>query len=452
MSLPIQFRQYIYGEELVRQDDRILLAVSGGIDSMVMAHLCWKEGLDIGIAHCNFQLRGNDSDADESFLREWANKIHIPFYSIRFETERLASEQKKSIQLLARELRYDWLESMRGKESYFKIATAHHLNDSLETFIYNFTKGSGMAGLRGIPARNGYLIRPLLFAKKLQLLEYAKQVDLPFREDVSNASDKYSRNKIRHHVIPRLKAINPGLEETAARNFSILHESYLLYQDSVERFKQEWVEHKGLQVFISIEGLQKHPNTQQTLLFECLRGKGFHYNQLEQIVLRMQARGVGGLYYSQSHRLLIDRAFLIVEPWQKLADNLGNIQVSKETHMITLSNGMLIFEAKTGKPTSFASPDRSAYLDADRIVYPLQLRKWKAGDVFCPLGMNGHRQKIQDFFTNNGFSRYEKEETWLLLDANDNILWVVGHRLDERNKIVNATSSFLEITYLKDIL
>lgn len=451
-SLPNQFQHYIQEEGLIQQSDRILLAISGGVDSMVMAHLCWKLDLNIGIAHCNFQLRGEDSDGDESFVRNWAKQIDVPFYSIRFETEELAKTQKKSIQLLARELRYEWLEGIRSAESYSKVATAHHLNDSVETFLYNFTKGSGLAGLRGVPVRNGHVIRPVLFAKKTELMEYAKWADIPFREDVSNTGDKYSRNKIRHHVIPRLKEINPAFEDTAARNFSILQQSFFLYEASVERFKEEWVERKGEQVFISKAGLQKHPETQQTLLFECLREAGFHYNQLEQVLLQLQTRRVGALYFSQSHRLLIDRAFLIVEPWKKLDDNSVNIQVSKETHMITLSDGMLIFETKTGRPSSFASPDQSAYLDADGIMYPLQLRKWKAGDVFCPLGMNGHRQKLQDFFSNNGFTRFEKEKTWLLVDARDNILWVVGHRLDERNKIIDTTNSFLEITYLKDIL
>lgn len=452
MGLLDQFQTYIQQENLVQTEDRILLAISGGVDSMVMAHLCLQQGLAIGLAHCNFQLRGTASDGDEAFIRQWAQQLNLPFYSIRFDTEKLARAQKKSIQLLARELRYDWLESIRSAESYAKIATAHHLNDSLETFIYNFTKGSGLAGLKGIPAKNGQVIRPLLFAKKTEILDYAKRAEISFREDVSNAADKYSRNKIRHHVIPSLQEINPALEETVARNFSILQESFLLYQASIDRFKEEWVRYKAQQVFISIEGLQNQVETQQTLLFECLKGKGFHYKQLEKILQQLQSKRVGAIFYSQSHRLLIDRVYLILEPLQKPDDNSASIQVSKETQMITLSDGLLIFETKTGKPDSFASPDRSAYLDADSLMYPLQLRKWKAGDTFCPLGMNGHRQKLQDFFTNNGLSRYEKEATWILVDAQDKILWIVGHRVDDRSKIKDTTNSFLEIKYLKDIL
>lgn len=452
MDLPSRFQPFIEENNLVQQDDRILLAISGGVDSMVLAYLCWKLDYPIGLAHCNFQLRGAASDGDEAFLEAWAQQKSIPFYSIRFDTEKLAKERKESIQLLARALRYDWLENLRAQESYTSIATAHHLNDSIETFIYNFAKGTGLAGLRGIPARNGHVIRPILFAKKSEILAYAKQEQIPYREDSSNAADKYSRNKIRHHLVPKLKEINPSLEETAARNFSILQESFLLFQDSIERFKQEWVVYKAEQIFISIEGLQKHPKTQQTLLFECLRGKGFNHQQLQQVLQQMRLGRVGGLYYSRSHRLLMDRAFLILDLLQKVGDNSASIQISKETHMLTLSEGMFIFEAKPGKPTSFASPDRSAYLDLNSIQYPLQLRKWKAGDVFCPLGMHGHHQKLQDFFTNNGFSRFDKENAWLLVDAKDEILWIVGYRVDERNKIIDTTNSFLEITYLKDIL
>ena len=452
MSLLARFQGFIEENDLVQPGDRILMAISGGVDSMVMAHLFGQLDIEIGLAHCNFQLRGQDSAEDESFLKEWTDKVDIPFYHIRFDTAKLAKEQRTSIQLLARELRYEWLESVRRKEGYAAIATAHHLNDSIETFLYNFTKGTGLAGLRGIPIRNGHVIRPILFAKKAEVLAYATQEEIPFREDSSNTTDKYSRNKIRHHLIPKLKEINPALEETAARNFSILNESYLLFQESIERFKKEHIQFKGDRMFISIEGVEKQKSTQQTLLFECLREEGFHWRQVQQVLQHFLRQKVGGIFYSQSHRLLIDRSFLVVEPLQKIDDNSSSIPISRETQMIALSDGMLIFETKKGKPTSFASPDQSAYLDADKIAYPLQLRRWRPGDTFCPLGMKGHHQKLQDFFTNNGFSRYEKEETWLLVDVNDNILWIVGHRVDERIKIIETTNSFLEITYLKDIL
>lgn len=452
MSLLAQFQAFIGENQLVQAGAGSLLAVSGGVDSMVMAHLFYRAGLKIGFAHCNFQLRGADSDRDELFLKEWADEKGIPFYGTRFDTQQLAQERRTSIQVLARELRYRWLEDVRLQEGYLSIATAHHLNDSIETFLYNFTKGAGLAGLRGIPKRNGFIIRPMLFAQKAEILAYASAEDIPYREDSSNATDKYARNKIRHHLIPRLREINPALEETAARNFSILNESYLLYQESVERFKKDWMHREADRLFISIEGLQKHANTQQTLLFECLKGEGFHGRQVQQVIQSVQRNKIGAIFYSQCHRLLIDRKYLVIEPLQKLDDNSSTIQISKETEMVTLSDAMLIFENKTGKPQSFASPDQSAYLDAEKIMYPLQLRKWKSGDTFCPLGMQGHHQKIQDFFTNNGFSRYEKEETWLLVDAQDEILWIVGHRVDERNKIVDTTNSFLEITYLKDIL
>lgn len=452
MGLLDHFRHFVKEKALIQEGARVLLAISGGVDSMVLANLLLQSEIEFGVAHCNFQLRGVESDEDEFFVRDWAKTNQIPFYITRFQTEALAQKRKTSIQLLARELRYEWLENIRQQQFFTSISTAHHLNDSLETFLYNFTKGAGLAGMRGVPLRNEKIIRPLLFASKEAILSFAKEEGINYREDSSNPTGKYARNKIRHHVVPILKKINPSLEDTAARNFNILHQSYLLLQERVEQFKVDWVEEIEGQIHISLAGLHENPLTQQTLLFECIRHAGFHYRQIEQLLLQLSKRRVGAIYYSMSHRLLVDRDALILDQLETVDDTCNSILISKETEMIALSNGMLIFDVKNGKPDSFGSPDQSALLDADTLMYPLQLRKWKAGDVFCPLGMNGQHQKLQDFFSNNGLSRFEKEKVWLLVDAKDNIVWIVGYRIDDRNKINANTNSFLDITYVKDSL
>lgn len=452
MSLLDHFQNFVQQEGLIQEGDRILLALSGGVDSMVMAHLFLRAKIEFGGAHCNFRLREDESDQDEAFLRAWAQSHELPFYCTSFDTTDLARQSQTSVQVLARELRYDWLEKIRISYSFTTIATAHHLNDSIETFLYNFTKGSGLAGLRGIPLRNGGVIRPLLFAKKEDILAYAKQENIPFREDSSNATDKYARNQIRHHVIPALQKINPAFEQTAARNFSILNETFQLFRDSVERFKAQWVEERDAQLIVQKKGLLLHPHTQHTLLFEAIRQGGFHFHQIQKILQHLAEGRVGALFYTSSHRLLVDREVLVMDLLRKVEDTSDTIRISQETQRVALSEGMLIFERKQGRPAFFASPDRAAYLDADLIQYPLQLRRWNPGDVFCPLGMQGKHQKLQDFFSNNGLSRFEKEKIWVLVDADDNILWIVGYRLDERFRIRTTTTSFLEITYIKDDL
>ncbi len=451
MKLLQQFQSFIAQEQLIGPDDKVLLAVSGGLDSVVMAHLCASAGLKAGIAHCNFGLRGPDSMEDEQFVRTLAQQLNFPFHTISFPTTNIAQERKQSIQLVARDLRYSWLEEIRAADQYQAIATAHHLNDAIETFLYNFTKGTGLRGLRGIPSRNGYIIRPLLFAKRTALESFAEEKAIAFTIDSSNVTDKYARNKIRHHVVPVLKQINPSLEETSTRSLQHLEEAFYLYESAIAHFRKDWVETGSQEVRIKKEGLRQNLQVATTLLYECIREAGFGFEQVVQMLTHLDTQA-GALFYAPGYRLLVDRNSYILAPIEKVDDNSRLKLIDAETDVFRLSDMMLTFSTKAGQPTHFSPSSEVAYLDIARLSYPLTIRRWQKGDVFCPLGMKGKHQKLQDYFTNNNFSRFEKEKAWLLLNGAGEIIWLIGHRLDERFKIEKNTDTFLEITIIKDDL
>lgn len=451
MKLLDQFQSFIAEAQLIRPDAKLLLAVSGGLDSVVMAHLCYEAGLNVGIAHCNFGLRGADSDEDEQFVGALAQQLGFTFHTITFPTTTIAQERKASIQLVARELRYSWLEEVRAAGEYEAIATAHHLNDSIETFLYNFTKGTGLRGLRGIPFRNGHIIRPLSFAKRRALESFAEKQGITYKVDSSNATDKYARNKIRHHVVPVLKQINPSLEETSTRSLQHLGEAFYLYESAVEQFRKEWVESRDKEVRIKKAGLRQNSRAAATLLYECTRQAGFGFEQVRQMLAHLDSQA-GALFYAPGYRLLVDRNAYILAPMEKVDDNFQLKLIDAETDVLRLSDLMLTFSTKIGQPTHFPTSSAVAYLDVARLSYPLTIRRWQKGDVFCPLGMKGKHQKLQDYFTNNGFSRFEKERTWLLVNGDGEMIWLVGHRLDDRFKIEKETNAFLEITIIKDDL
>jgi len=435
MSLLTRFRAFLETNVQCRADERLLLAVSGGIDSVLMAHLFRESGWSFGIAHCNFQLRGAESDQDEVFVRDLANTWDIPFFVQHFDTEAFATENGLSVQMAARALRYRWFEETGTIHGFDYIATAHSLDDSAETALLNFTRGTGISGLGGIAVKNGPVIRPLLFATREDIEAYAASEGISWREDSSNASDKYARNAIRHHVIPVLKGLNPDFLHTAENTLRRLRDTAANLQFLTEQYFGKNPQQ------IDKEVLMQTPAPRQ-LLFELLQPFGFTDEQSRQVAENLSQTGMEW-QSPLGYRLLIDRKFLLLQTAAET--NSASITIQDDDLMISLpDSSRLVFIPAIPAPPY---PDgRDAVLvDSAKLRYPLQLRPWQAGDVFQPFGMDGRHQKLQDFFTNQKLSRFEKEQVWVLENGDGAIIWVLGYRLDERFKIEQNTQNALKI-------
>ncbi len=441
------FRDYVQAQQLLPPGSRALLAVSGGVDSVAMAQLFKQAGLHFGIAHCNFKLRAEEADEDERFVARLAANLAAPFYSAAFNTEQIAREEGISIQMAARQLRYEWLESIRSDNGYSHIATAHHLNDSIETLLYNLAKGCGIRGLHGIPPRNGYVIRPLLFAAREEIEHYALEQGLLHREDASNTETKYSRNKIRHQVIPGLKAINPSLESTMAANIERLRATEYLYDYALESIRDEVIKEEDGRILMNMNALKHHDSGLTTILYELLSPYGFNASQTGQLAQCLDH--AGAVFFAPGYRLLVDRGFLILEKMTAVQGAGDAFLITAEARAVVLTEGRLSLSRLSGQPVAWSTGPNEAALDADTLVFPLFLRRWQPGDTFQPLGMGGKHQKVQDFFTNNKVSLFDKERAWILADAQGRICWLVGYRIDERFCIKPDTRSYWVLKYEK---
>lgn len=430
---------YIDKEHLFNTKDVILLTVSGGVDSVVMCELFYSAGLPFAIAHCNFQLRATESDEDELFVKQLASHYNVPFHHTRFETEAFAKKNKFSTQVAARELRYEWFEKIRIQHRYHFIATAHHQGDIIETFFINLIRGTGISGLRSIVPKQGKIIRPLLFAAKKDILAYAEKNKINYREDSSNVSDKYLRNKIRHHLIPVLNEFSPVAESSILHSIENLREAEFIYKQTIESIRLKICKKKGNAVLIAIPELQKL-NPVSTYLYELLKPYGFNTSTASAILKNFKAES-GKQFFSSTHRLVKDRSMLILEPIE--SSTIPNeFTIGADQNEFKTQELELLFHITTrGLEAGIAVSTDLAAIDLDKLNFPLTVRKWKTGDTFYPLGMKG-KKKLSDFFIDNKLSLPEKENTWLLCSG-EKIVWVIGMRLDERFKISRTTKSIL---------
>jgi len=434
-----EFLKYIQENKIIKKNDPVLLAVSGGIDSMVMTHLFIAAGTAIGIAHCNFCLRGKESDLDEEMVKEFADKNEIRFYSKRFATRDYASKKGISVQMAARELRYEWFETLRKENKFSSVAVAHNLNDNIETLLINLVRGTGITGLTGMKPVSKKIVRPLLFATRRKIMDYCIANRISYREDKSNAETKYTRNKIRHMVIPVLQEINPSIEETlneTAERLSGIHEIVTEYINGVR--KKVSIKRKEGIIF-NIDKL-RNLHVGKAVIFELFRPFGIT-GAISGDLIRMLASRSGTQVFTRTHRILKNRNEILVYPLEPATTQyfeINDISDLSDTPGI-LSAGIIT------DLLDYKIPDDQhvACIDYDKVIFPLIIRKWKRGDYFYPLGMK-QRKKLSDYFIDRKFSLVEKEKA-LILETDGKIVWIIGERIDERFRVTDTTSRILRI-------
>jgi len=438
------FKDYIKSTSLFSSSDRILLAVSGGVDSVVMVRLFKDAGYFFGIAHFNFGLRGEDSDKDEVFVRNLAEQYAVPYYVKHSDTKEYAASQKISIQMAARDLRYAWFDEIQNKEGYAYVATAHHLDDQAETFFINILRGTGISGMHGILPKQGRVIRPLMFVTREKILDFAQEQHLVWREDRSNSDRKYLRNKLRHDVLSELYKINPQFSHKLNESIGYLRNVELIFNDHIAGITADLVQNTPEGILISIDWIYEY-EPHDTYLFELLKPYGFSFAVVKEIVRSLDTFS-GKIFYSPTHRLLRDRENFIIQPLSELNSDpfAGEVfYLGKDIPNIELPVCLCTYQ--TDKINDLPMGKASiACLDINKLEFPLKLRKWEKGDWFIPLGLKG-KKKLSDFFINQKVSLADKEKTWLLLSGDD-IVWVIGKRIDNRFRITSKTKKAFVVT------
>ncbi len=440
-----QFKQYIREFRLFGPEEPILLAVSGGVDSMVMAELFHRAGLSFAIAHCNFSLRGSESNQDEAFVAVMAETYGVRFFVKHFKTRDYAGFNKISVQMAARTLRYEWFDELLQTEGFKSIATAHHLDDQIETFFINVLRGTGISGLHGILPNRTRIVHPMMFAFRRQIEEFASDEAIVYREDSSNRSSKYVRNKIRHDLVPMLGEINPEFRKTITNTIDRMRETELLLRNHlVEISAKVAAISDGIPVLKISELVKLQPK--ETYLYELLQPYNFNRSVTDEI-----ADGLGEIsgkqYFSPTHRLVKDRELLIIKALGPVGMEPADETLIEEKTSEIKKPIQLKFSLIENQPDLAVSKNGSmAMLEASKIIWPLRLRKWKEGDTFVPFGMN-NKKKLSDFFIDNKFSIIEKENAWLLISGNE-IAWLVGHRIGNGFRITSETRSILKIEWL----
>jgi tRNA(Ile)-lysidine synthase len=440
MDLLSRFIQNWNDKKMNRSPKPTLLAVSGGVDSMVMCHLFLKANFPFAVAHCNFQLRGLEADKDQQLVRDWCTTNNITFHTVNFDTQQKCEEWGKGIQETARILRYEWLYERREEHSYSRIATAHHADDNVETLLMNLFKGTGISGLHGIPELTDLLVRPLLFASKKDLLDYAAANSIPYRDDASNASDKYTRNTVRHHITPVIEQHFPGA--TMRINDSIFRfaQAEAIYRKAIDKEKQKLIQQRGHDFYIPIRKLSKRPQM-ETLCYEIFTPYGFTPAQLPHIIALMQAES-GHYITSQSHRIIRNRDFLIITA-NSGQNSTDFIQIEGVPCNVHTPHASFHF-SMVKKPAHITADPHIALIDMKRITFPIILRRWRTGDYFYPIGMGMKKKKLSRYLIDQKVPLHEKEKLWVL-ECDKRIAWISGMRLDERFKLTTHTDTVLMV-------
>ena len=429
------FNNHISSRFPFLENTKLFLAVSGGLDSMVLLHLFQQLPYEITVLHCNFQLRGLESFGDQNFIQNYCDQNNIPVFITQFDTEAFAKDYKLSTQVAARELRYNWFYELLETHKFDYILTAHHADDNLETFIINLSRGTGLDGLTGIPEQNDKIIRPLLPFSRDEILKYAQENNIEWREDSSNSSNKYLRNKIRHDLVPILKEINPDFLKVFQKTQSYLQESKEMVEDASIMIYQQVAKEAGDDIHFDLNQLKKLPNY-KSYLYQWLNEFGFlAWNDIYDLVDGQSGKQV----FSTEFRLLKNRHTLILSPISEMSE--------KEEFEINENDKEVNFPLKLklcNVSHITIDSNKAIFVDAEKIRFPLILRKWKVGDSFQPFGMEGKSKKVSKLFKDEKLSLIEKENIWLLC-SNNQIVWVIGIRQDERFKIENPSNKILKI-------
>ena len=443
MLLLEEFEKYVAQNELFGHDDKILLTVSGGVDSMVMMSLFAASGYRFGVAHCNFQLRGQESDEDEALVAEQARRYGVELFNRRFDTQGEMERTGESMEMAARRLRYTWFRSLCDEHGYNVIAIAHHINDSIETFFINMLRGTGLRGLTGISVQAGRIVRPLMFATRKDILDYATAHRIPYREDSSNRSTKYLRNKVRLGIVPMLREINPQFTTVMRRNISRLTDAQTFIDRSVELIRRDAMTEQGGLYTLHVDRIDASLPLGY-VVYEILNSMfGFKGDTVDALCHALQQNNTGRRFYSREWVATIDRGRIVIG---RIADeDTCMTQVEQGVLRSYGGSSVLHYEyCDIDMIDSVTTPDNVALVDADKLRFPLTLRRWQQGDWFVPFGMSG-RKKVSDFLIDAKVSMAEKSRQFVLLSGDD-VVWLVGRRADDRFRLTRQTENVLKIT------
>lgn len=430
--------QYIKETKMFSHKDKLLLAISGGADSTCLFYILKKLDYSMELAHCNFQLRGKESLRDEEFVKSIAKKYNIKLHLKRFNTDKYIKKHAVSIQMAARNLRYNYFDKLLKEYSFNKIVIAHHEDDRIETFFINLLRGTGIKGLTSMKARTGNIVRPLLNFSRQNIESYLKEINAVYCKDSSNQDVKYLRNKIRHSLMPVLKDINPDFNKIMTKNISNLDSIEKVINENILKIKQKLIFKERETYKVNIKNLLKLNNS-EAIIHEIFSEYGF--TQIDKIIKACKSQS-GKIFYSKNYLLVIDREYIIIEKIEELEAE-RDILISENLIDYPISMSLRILN----KPVDYNT--NCANLDFDKLSFPLKLRKWKKGDRFQPLGMNNFK-KLSDFFIDQKYSILEKKRQWILCSGKD-IIWILGNRIDDRYKVTSSTKNIYVVKLLNSL-